>query len=90
MFFRFVVLFISSVADRICYGKWINVHYNFLQFNVLEGAGAFYGSHPWHWYFSQGFFVIMGPQILPFILGAQRGYQKPAVCLVLWTVCAYR
>eukprot|EP00058_Branchiostoma_floridae_P016052 XP_002601540.1 hypothetical protein BRAFLDRAFT_230607 [Branchiostoma floridae] len=45
----------SAVIDRIFYGKWVLVQYNFLEFNVLSNMGSFYGSHPWHWYISQGF-----------------------------------
>ena len=27
----------------------------FVKFNVLAGVGDFYGTHPWHWYISQGY-----------------------------------
>jgi hypothetical protein len=34
------------------------VQYNFLHFNVFEGVANFYGTHPWHWYFTQGIVVV--------------------------------
>ena len=27
---------------------------NFLRFNLLADGSALYGSHPWHWYFTEG------------------------------------
>jgi len=31
------------------------VPWEFFKFNVLAGGSAQYGSHPWHWNFTQGF-----------------------------------
>ena len=48
----------SACVDRYFYGRWELVPLNFFRFNVLEGGSAAYGSHPWHWYISQGFPAI--------------------------------
>lgn len=41
--------------------------YNFLYFNVLKNISSFYGTHPFHWYWSQGLPAI-GFTILPLFL----------------------
>ncbi|KAL0601139.1 GPI mannosyltransferase 3 [Plecturocebus cupreus] len=70
---------------------WTLVQFNFLKFNVLQNLGTFYGSHPWHWYFSQGFPVILGTHLPFFIHGcflAPKRYQILLVT-VLWTLLVY-
>ena len=39
----------SVIIDSWFYGKLILVQLKFLQFNVWNNMGAFYGSHPWYW-----------------------------------------
>ncbi|XP_078600609.1 GPI alpha-1,2-mannosyltransferase 3-like [Branchiostoma floridae x Branchiostoma japonicum] len=81
----------SAVIDRIFYGKWVLVQYNFLEFNVLSNMGSFYGSHPWHWYITQGFPVTMATQLIPFICGSVKFWRKQMLVLlvILWTVVVY-
>lgn len=55
-------------VDSYFYGKFIVVPYHFILFNVIKGGGTFYGSHPWHWYFSQAFPAITAT-MLPFFIG---------------------
>lgn len=62
-----VVLAITSLVDRMMYGSWIIVPFNFLRFNFLSSGGDYYGTHPWHWYFTQGFSVMLFT-FLPFTL----------------------
>ncbi|XP_045142382.1 GPI mannosyltransferase 3 isoform X1 [Echinops telfairi] len=87
----FVTLGFSLVIDRIFIGQWTLVQFNFLQFNVLQNLGAFYGSHPWHWYFSQGFPVVVGTHLPFFIHGCFLAPKRYRVLLVtiLWTVLVY-
>ncbi|XP_065059927.1 GPI mannosyltransferase 3-like [Rhopilema esculentum] len=54
-----VILFVSTLVDSIFYGNLIFVHWNFFRFNVLQGMSSFYGSHSWHWYFTQGLPVVL-------------------------------
>eukprot|EP00948_MAST-09A_sp_MAST-9A-sp1_P000957 g957.t1 len=54
-------VFLSSLLIDYCYyGKYTNVIYNFLAFNLLTGQSALYGTHPWYWYFTEGLTVILG------------------------------
>ncbi|XP_033634121.1 GPI mannosyltransferase 3-like [Asterias rubens] len=81
----------SLLIDRLFYGKWVFVHFNFLRFNTLYNISSFYGTQSWHWYLSQGLPIIMGTHILPFILGirlAGRSY-RPLVILMMWTQFIY-
>lgn len=56
---RLVSLTLTALIDRWMYGYWTLVPLNFLKFNFLSSGGDFYGTHPWHWYFSQGFPVMV-------------------------------
>lgn len=60
----FAFIFLATlIIDCCCYGKLVSIHYNFLFFNVLQDKGTFYGSHPWHWYLSQGIPTIVGTHL---------------------------
>lgn len=81
----------SVIIDWVYFGKWTVVQWNFLKFNVLQNVGSFYGSHPWHWYITQGFPVIIGTHLPFFIHGcivAPRRYRALLVAIV-WTVLIY-
>ncbi|KAK7488449.1 hypothetical protein BaRGS_00020234 [Batillaria attramentaria] len=83
---QLTVLGLATIIDRVWYGQWVFVHFNFLAFNVLTGGSAFYGSHPWHWYFTQGLPVVLGSHLLPFLLGARLASNKVLLLLLVWTV----
>ncbi|ELU03730.1 hypothetical protein CAPTEDRAFT_107850 [Capitella teleta] len=85
----FLILAVSSIIDRYFYGKWVYVHLNFLEFNVFSGLGSFYGTHPWHWYLSQGLAVILGIQLFPFVLAVKNGLQPTFIKIIAWTVAVY-
>jgi phosphatidylinositol glycan class B len=53
-----ILMIMSILCDFLFYGKVVFVQYNFLHFNVFEGVANFYGTHPWHWYFTQGIVVV--------------------------------
>ncbi|XP_061612458.1 GPI mannosyltransferase 3-like isoform X2 [Phyllopteryx taeniolatus] len=82
---------ISTLIDRIFYEKWIFVHFNFLNVNVLDGVANLYGTHPWHWYLTQGFPVIIGPHLLFFFYGCFLAYKRYRILLVTiaWTIGVY-
>ncbi|XP_029430898.1 GPI mannosyltransferase 3 [Rhinatrema bivittatum] len=82
---------ISLIIDRVYFDKWILVQLNFLKFNVLQNLATFYGSHPWHWYLTQGLPVILGTH-LPFLIhGCLLAPKKYWILLgaVAWTVLIY-
>jgi GPI mannosyltransferase 3 len=85
-----LIILLSSLIDRIFYGKWVNVYYNFLEFNFLSNMGSFYGSHPWHWYFSQGLIVVLATHIIPLVVAVRKGIEPLFVGVTLWSVLIYR
>ncbi|XP_057532071.1 mannosyltransferase APTG1 isoform X2 [Amaranthus tricolor] len=84
-----VVLAITSLLDRIIYGSWIIVPFNFLKFNFLSSGGDYYGTHPWHWYLIQGFPVMLFT-FLPFsIAGIIYSKQWKLSGLIGWVIGIY-
>ena len=83
----------STLIDYAFYGSWVFVPYIFLAFNVLSGQGSFYGSHPWHWYVTQGFPVVMGSHVVPFVMALRRSDvrgKRALLAVIGWTVFVYR
>lgn len=69
------------IIDYSFYGEWILTHWNFLSANLISGLSEFYGTHPFHWYFSQGYPTIL----LTFLPWAVLGLIKePYGPLVVW------
>ncbi|KAM9967784.1 hypothetical protein ACTFIW_001871 [Dictyostelium discoideum] len=67
LFIGLLCLFIGCFIDYIYYERFVFLPYNFLYFNVLKNISSFYGTHPFHWYWSQGLPAI-GFTILPLFL----------------------
>ncbi|XP_030649969.1 GPI alpha-1,2-mannosyltransferase 3 [Chanos chanos] len=86
-----LMLGISTLIDCMFYGKFILVQFNFLKFNVLHNVAEFYGSHPWHWYFTQGCVAVLGPHLPFFLHGCTLASKRYRILLitVLWTVVVY-
>ena len=51
---------------------------------------GFYGTHPWHWYLSQGFAVIMGTHLFPFLLAVKHAMEPVLLAVIAWTTFVYR
>jgi phosphatidylinositol glycan class B len=78
-----------SLVDRIMYGKWTFVLVNFFKFNFLNPGGDFYGTHPWHWYFTQGL-PVMAFTFLPLSLaGMWWSKQRQLSGLIAWVLAIY-
>ncbi|CAJ1049174.1 GPI mannosyltransferase 3 [Xyrichtys novacula] len=86
-----VAVVISTVIDSIFYEELTLVQFNFLKFNVFRGVADFYGSHPWHWYLTQGFPVVIGPHLPLFLHGCGLAFKKYKILLasVVWTIMVY-
>lgn len=91
VFCRLFTFGASLIIDRVFFDKWTFVQWNFLKFNVLQNMGSFYGSHPWHWYISQGFPVIIGTHLPFFLHGVVVAPRRYIVLLVAiaWTLLIY-
>ncbi|XP_053720481.1 GPI mannosyltransferase 3 [Synchiropus splendidus] len=86
-----VAVVISTLIDCVFYKKWTFVQLNFMKFNIFYGVADFYGSHPWHWYLTQGFVVVVGPHLPFFLHGCSLAFRKYKVLLVaiVWTLLIY-
>ncbi|GAB1607086.1 GPI mannosyltransferase 3-like, partial [Argonauta hians] len=62
-------LLLSTTIDWSGYGRYVLVPLNFFHFNVVSGLAAHYGTHPTHWYLTQGLPVVMATHLLPFGAG---------------------
>uniref|UniRef100_A0A1J3EZU7 Mannosyltransferase n=2 Tax=Noccaea caerulescens TaxID=107243 RepID=A0A1J3EZU7_NOCCA len=84
-----LVLGFTCLLDRLMYGSWVIVPLNFLKFNFLSSGGDYYGTHPWHWYFSQGFLVMLFT-FTPFtIAGIIKSKNQKLSALILWVLAIY-
>ncbi|XP_073320272.1 GPI mannosyltransferase 3 [Pagrus major] len=86
-----VAVVISTLIDCIFCDKWTMVQFNFLKFNIFYSVADFYGSHPWHWYFTQGFAVVIGPHLPLFLHGCTIAFKRYKILLaaVVWTLVVY-
>ena len=64
-----LLIFLFGI-DFYFYGSFTVVHYNFLNFNIFQNIGEFYGAHAWHWYFLQGLPVVLNFHLVFVFLGA--------------------
>ena len=64
-----ILLVLLFGIDFYFYGSLTFVHYNFLNFNVFQNIGEFYGVHSWHWYFTQGLPVVFNFYLMFLING---------------------
>lgn len=74
---------ISLLVDRCFYGFWTIPLLANLQFNVVEGMGALYGSHPFHWYVSAGLPAITGLMLPILIFGIPKTRNNPLWAVIL-------
>ncbi|XWS35740.1 hypothetical protein CRYUN_Cryun20dG0022100 [Craigia yunnanensis] len=83
------VLGLVCLLDRLMYGSWVLVPLNFLKFNFLSSGGDYYGTHKWHWYFTQGFSVMVF-SFLPFcVAGIIKSRYWKLSGLILWVLGLY-
>lgn len=87
---RLSVLGMSTIIDRIFYEHWVVAPLNFMQFNIMSGGSSFYGTNPWHWYFSQGIPAVLGVNVVPFLLGIRCSNTKIPLLLIIWFTAVLR
>jgi len=80
-----VLSVLHFVIDYYFYRSFTIVHWNFLQYNIVENIGEFYGTHSSHWYLTQGMPVVFGVHLLFVILGSLKSWKS----LILWIAVMY-
>ncbi|KAM0952550.1 putative hexosyltransferase [Dioscorea sansibarensis] len=84
-----LVLGLTSILDWWMYGSMVFVPLSFLKFNFFSAGGDYYGTHPWHWYFSQGYSVMLFT-FLPFsLIGIFRSKDWRLSGLIAWVLGVY-
>lgn len=68
--FRAFVGATCIAIDSYIHGKFLITPYEFFKYNIIQGVGSFYGTHPWYWYYSTGLPMILGINFLPFLFGS--------------------
>lgn len=59
---------IAIALDTYAHGSFIITPVEFFKLNVLHQIGNFYGSQPWHWYFTTGLPTVLGITTIPFVI----------------------
>jgi phosphatidylinositol glycan class B len=82
------------LLDRIYYREWVFTPWNFFHYNVTMSISEFYGSHPWHWYLTQGIFVVLGTFSVPFLPSLIQAFHSGHASLqlarlIIFTTLAY-
>lgn len=77
------------LVDRLMYGSWVFVPLNFLKFNFLSSGGDYYGTHPWHWYFTQGFTVMIFTFLPLVFAGIYMSKERKFSGLIAWVLGIY-
>ena len=84
-------LTLATTVDRVLYGFWTIPLLGNLDFNVLQGMGSLYGTHPWHWYISAGLPAISGlllPLMLHSLVSTMLSTRPEESVRNLWIVVA--
>ena len=86
---RAIVLAVTTLLDWWMYGSRVIVPLNFLKFNLLSLGGDYYGTHVFHWYFTQGFPSMIWT-FLPFaICGIVKSREWRLSGLIAWVLGVY-
>ncbi|KAJ1277496.1 hypothetical protein BS78_04G008400 [Paspalum vaginatum] len=84
-----IVLAVTTFVDWWMYGSRVIVPLNFLKFNLLSSGGDYYGTHVFHWYFTQGFPSMIWT-FLPFaICGIVKSQEWRLSGLIAWVLGVY-
>ena len=65
-------LLFAVMADSLFYGSPIITPLNFFKANVMHDLSSFYGVQGWWWYLSNTLIPILGPLLIPALLGLPR------------------
>eukprot|EP00667_Euglena_gracilis_P009961 EG_transcript_10131 len=85
-------LLFSITVDSIFYGKPVFCMWEFFKFNALEGKSELFGTHPWHWYITQGWPAIMGTQVIALAASLRvpiGPLQRKPLLLAAYVVAVY-
>lgn len=77
---RTLVLTLSAVFDRIYHRQWTFPPLRFLYFNIARSLAVIYGRNDWHYYWSQGYPLLL-TTFLPFAIRGLYDALSPPTSL---------
>lgn len=91
------MLSLSILLDSLVFGSFIITPYEFIKFNLFQNIGTYYGTHPWFWYLSTGFPVILGINFVPFLIASliiiknphQHQNELALLATIFFSLCIY-
>lgn len=86
------ILVLASVGiDKVFYGAWTFVPYNFVKFNALTGGSHLYGINHWSYYFTEAYPAMLLGSLPLSLLGVRwsHGIQKAPVYVVAIMTLTY-
>ena len=69
-------LVVQILCDSLYFSEYTVTAFNFFKFNLYEGKSSFYGTHPWHWYLSDGIPVTLLSYFPMLIIGVYKSYYR--------------
>ncbi|KAI9199514.1 Alg9-like mannosyltransferase family-domain-containing protein [Polychytrium aggregatum] len=84
-----VAIVFAVVIDKAFYKSLTFTPFNFFKVNIVHNISIFYGGHPWHWYWTQGYPVVALTFIPAMILGIRKTRLRLPLFLMLWTIGGY-
>jgi hypothetical protein len=82
------ILALSTLIDRIGYGRWLLSAYNFADFNVFAGGSAHFGVNPWYWYIVN-IPAIFTVHLVPIFAGVYASKHGALLALSVWFVVVH-
>ena len=77
---RTLVLALSAAFDRLYYQQWTFPPLRFLYFNIARSLAVIYGRNDWHYYWSQGYPLLL-TTFLPFAIRGLYNALFPATSI---------
>ena len=81
-----ITVILVFLLDSMFYGFWTLTPFNFFQVNILHNLGQFYGTHPPFWYLTHALLPILGPILVPAVLGLYKSPTSLVILPVFFTI----
>lgn len=85
IFFVILLTILDTIGSRTLFGPDLPVAFagwEFFKANVLQNHSAYFGTHPFHWYFVDATSAILGP-CLPFLFFSRFKYMFLRIGIVM-------
>lgn len=73
--------FVFGLLDKLTWGGWFHSAFQYLQFNLIEGKAAQWGTSPFHWYVRVLFTAMPVVTLLLVVFAAAAWRRAPGVLL---------